>query len=129
MTKSTTKTWDQYAAEADAPDFVLHRTKDDPDPIHVTNPTGARMLRVAQGTRAGDLDAILLGLCGEAYPEVNKLVAKAGHKALPRLVEDIMDHFDLYEDIELEGPGGGTVTARRPTEVQKLVRMGYSPKA
>ena len=124
-TNEVTRTWDNYAREAEAADFVL-KTAD--GEIRITNPTGARIKRVAQGMRAGDLDLILLGLTGDAYQDVTALVDTAGHKAMPKLVEDLMEHFDMYEEIELQGPGGGTVTATKPREVKRLLAMGYTPK-
>lgn len=125
MKKQSEHSWDKYVEEAEAEDFVLTTADGD---IRITNPTGTRVLRVAQGMRAGDLDAILLGLTGEAYSEVSKLLGSAGHKALPKLIEDIMDHFDMYDDVELVGPGGGTVTASRPREIRGLIANGYTPK-
>lgn len=125
MKKQSEHSWDKYVEEAEAEDFVLTTADGE---IRITNPTGTRVLRVAQGMRAGDLDAILLGLTGEAYAEVSKLLAVAGHKALPKLIEDIMDHFDMYDDVELVGPGGGTVTASRPREIRGLIANGYTPK-
>ena len=124
--RETTKVWDTYVAEADAPDFILKVDAD--TTIRVTNPTGQRVIRLAQAQRAGDLEAVLVALCGDVYPDVSRLLAKAGHKALPKLVEDLMAHFDMYETFELEGPGGGTVKASRPTELQGLLNMGYRVK-
>lgn len=122
--KQTSYSWDKYVDEAKAEDFVL-KTAD--GEIRITNPTGARVMRVSQGMRANDLDLILLGLTGDAYKEVSALLAQVGHKALPRLIEDIQEHFDMYEEIELVGPGGGTVKASKPTELRALFNMGYKP--
>lgn len=124
-TKQTTYKWDTYVAEAQAEDFILE--KPDGEQVRISNPTGARVLRLAQGLREGDLDMMLVALCGDTYPEVRELVATAGHKAFPKLVEDLMDHFDLYEDLKLVGPEGNTVTARRPTEVRRFRELGYVP--
>lgn len=126
MTKKaqTTYKWDAYVSEAEAPDFVL-KVSDDHE-IRITNPTGTRILRLAQGLRSGDLDVILLALTGDAYQEVSALMANAGHKALPALVGDLMEHFDLYEEYTLVGPGGGTVKAKRPDEIRKLLTLGYT---
>ena len=125
-TRKSTHSWDQYVKEAEAEDFILN--VDDETTIRVTNPTGIRVMRVAQGMRTGDLDAILLGLTGEAYEAIKGLLATSGHKALPKLVEDLMDHFDMYDEIELVGPGGGTVKATRPREIRGLLSSGYTPR-
>lgn len=122
--KDTTHSWDSYVAEAQAEDFILK--VDEETTIRVTNPTGVRTMRLAQAQRAGDLEAVLVALCGDAFPDVSKLLGKAGHKALPKLVEDMMEHFDMYEDFTLEGPGGQTVTAKRPTAIQALLKLGYT---
>ena len=124
-TRKSTHSWDQYVKEAEAEDFVLTTADGE---IRVTNPTGIRVMLVAQGMRTGDLDAILLGLTGEAYEAIKGLLATSGHKALPKLVEDLMDHFDMYDEIELVGPGGGTVKATRPREIRGLLSSGYTPK-
>lgn len=127
MTKpQVTHRWDTYAAEAQVPDFVIETgTGDD---VRIVNPTGVQILRVSQGMRSGDLDLVLLGLTGDAYDKIMALLGTTGHKAFPKLVEDLMDHFGLYEEITLQGPGGGTVTETRPTKVKALLAMGYTVK-
>lgn len=120
------KTWDQYVTEAKVDPFVLQVGKD-ADPITIDNPTGARLLRITQGLRTGDLELVLASLCGDAWDQVSALMETAPHGVLPELVEDLMAHFDLYEDVTLVGPGGGKVTARRPREIQGLINRGYRP--
>lgn len=116
--------WDSYVQEAAAPDFVL-KTGD--EEIRVTNPTGVQVMRMAQGVRSGDLDAILLALTGESYPQIRTLVNQAGFKALPKLIEDLMAHFDMHEDVELVGPNGDRVTEKSPTKIRLLLKKGYQP--
>ena len=123
MSKQT-YVWDDYVAEADAPDFVLS-DKGGTELLRVTNPTGPRVMRVSEGLRRSDLDLILLGLTGDAYADTVKLLGGAGSKALPRLVEDIMAHFDMYDEVELVAPGGNTVKVAKPTEVRALLKAGY----
>lgn len=123
-----TRYWDQYAAEAEVPDFVIKASKDGDEVLRVHNPTGVQIMRVAQGIRSGDLDLMLLGLTGDRYEDAVRLLSTAGHKALPSLIEDLMDHFGLYEEIELVGPGGGVVRETRPTKVQQLLKVGYKVK-
>lgn len=117
--------WDQYVTEAEVDPFIL-KTPD--SEISVSNPTGVQIMRLSQGLRSGDLDVILMGLCGDQYQVIVNLLGKVGHKALPKLIEDLMDHFELYEDIELQGPGGGTVKESRPTKIRQLMGVGYKVK-
>lgn len=124
--KQQFKTWDQYVTEAKIEPFEIPVGKD-AEPIVIDNPTGARLLRITQGLRQGDLELILVALCGDAWEKVEALMDSAPHGVLPELVEDMMNHFDLYEDVTLVGPGGGKVTARRPREIQGLINRGYRP--
>ena len=124
--KETTVQFNKYVEEAQSPDFVIK--VDDTTEIRVTNPDYMRLERFAQGSRSGDLDVVLGALCGAAVTDIKKLLAKAGHKAVPALMEDIMDHFDMYDEIELVGPGGGVVTEKRPTKIKTLIGLGYRPK-
>lgn len=124
--QETIKQWDTYADEADVPDFVI-QVKDGDD-IRVSNPTGTQVMRISQGLRSGDLELILTGVCGDSYPAIDTLMGSTGHKAFPALVEDLMDHFDLYEEVQLVGPSGGTVKAKRPTKVKQLIDLGYKVK-
>ena len=116
--------WDDYVAEAEAPDFVL-TGRDGTELLRVTNPTGTRVMRVSEGLRRGDLDVVLMGLTGDAYAAATALLSKAGAKALPRLVEDLMAHFDMYDEVELVAPGGNIVKATKPTEIRALLKAGY----
>ena len=84
-------------------------------------------MRIAQGIRSGDLELILRALVGDQWPRVQELLGGAGHKALPSLVEDMLDHFELYEEVTLVGPGGGRITKRRPTDIRSAIAQGYQP--
>lgn len=119
------KKWDQYAAEAAVEPFQLPVSEDETLLFEV--PSGVAIMRIAQGLRSGDLELILRSVVGDQWPRVQELLGGVGHKALPSLVEDMLDHFELYEDVALVGPGGGKVTARRPREIQALVSQGYRP--
>ena len=123
-TPPKTYVWDTYVAEADAPDFVLTDAQGT-ELLRVTNPTGVRILRLSNALRAGDLDAMLVALTGDAYPVARELMAHAGGRALPRLVEDLMAHFDMYDEVELRAPSGAVVTASKPTEIRALLKAGY----
>ena len=118
--------WDDYVEEADAPDFVMRNRAGD-EVLRVTNPTGVRIMRVSEGLRDGDLDVVLLGLTGDGYAAAVKLLTKAGSKALPRLVEDMMHHFDMYDEVELVAPGGNIIKVTKPTELRALMAQGYRP--
>jgi hypothetical protein len=117
--------WDQYVDEARIEPFRLEVSDD--ETLVIEAPTGVSLIRIMQGMREGDLEAILIGLTGDAWPRLQQLMGGVGHKAMPKLTEDLMDHFDIYEDVVLVGPSGGQVTERRPTKIQKLLNMGYRP--
>ena len=126
MAKKSMHKWDSYVREAHVEPFVLE--VDENKTISVENPTGVQTLRISQGLRAGDAEVILMGLTGDAYQEVRNLLGGAGHKAMASLIEDLMEHFGFYEEVTFIGPGGGEVKASRPTEIQRLIQMGYAPK-
>lgn len=117
--------WDDYAREAEVAPFVLRVSED--EAITIQNPTGVQIMRLGQGLRAGDLDLMLFALTGDSHTDITRLLGQVGHKALPKLIEDLMDHFGLYEDVDLRGPSGGVVTERRPDKIRALVRAGYKP--
>jgi len=120
--------FDKYVEEAEVEDFVI--TLKDGDDIHITNPGYDRLERYAQGVRSGDLELVFGSLCGDAFLAVKAALAKkkAGQKAIPAIMEDILDHFEMYDEIELVGPGGGVVTEKRPTKIRALIGLGYRPK-
>lgn len=125
MPKQQTPTWDQYVAEAKIEPFELKVTDD--ETLVFEAPTGVSLIRIMRGLRDGDLEAILVALAGDTWPRLEELLGGAGHKAMPRLCEDLMDHFDLYEPVTLVGPSGGKVTRQRPTDIQALLNQGYRP--
>lgn len=124
-TKATTHKWDQYVAEAKIAPFELEVSED--ETLTVTAPSGVALMRIMQGLREGDIHAILVALTGDQWDRLEELLGGAGHKAMPKLTEDMMDHFELYEPVTLVGPGGGKVTRSRPTEIQALWNQGYRP--
>jgi hypothetical protein len=121
----TFRTWDQYADEAKIEPFELKISDD--ETLTFENPTGVALMRIAQGIRSGDIVLILSSLAGDQWSRLEELFGGIGHKALPALTEDLMEHFELYEDVTLVGPGGGKVTARRPTRIKALIEQGYRP--
>lgn len=123
MSEKQFKTWDQYAEEARLDPFKLPVSAD--ETLVIECPTGVALMRIAEGVRRGDLELVLRSLTGEAWGRIEQLLGGVGHKAMPSLTEDMMDHFSLYEDVTLIGPGGGKVTRRRPTEIQRLLNQGY----
>ncbi len=119
------KTWDQYAEEAKIEPFRLPVSED--ETLVFEAPSGAALMHIMRGLREGDLEVILSSLAGDQWPRLEELFGGVGHKALPALTEDLMDHFDLYEPVTLVGPGGGKVTRKRPREIQTLINQGYRP--
>lgn len=122
---STPKRWDQYVEEAKIEPFRLPITDD--ETLVFENPSGEALIQIMEGLRSGDLELILQALSGDNWPRLQQLFGGAGHKAMPALTEDLMDHFDLYEPVTLTGPGGGKLTRKRPREIQALINQGYRP--
>ncbi|WP_417220497.1 hypothetical protein [Arthrobacter sp.] len=117
------KTWDQYAEEAKAEPFQLPVSAD--ETIIIQAPTGASLIQWARAYRHNDMEAMLITLCGEQWPSVEPLLAKAGMKAFENLVTDMMIFFDLAEEITLVGQGGGKITEKDPRKVRALLKAGY----
>lgn len=125
MSTNQFKKWDEYAAEAKIEPFKLVISDD--ETLVFETPTGASLMHIMHGLRNGDLEVILSALAGDQWPRLEELFGGVGHKALPALTEDLMDHFDLYEPVTLVGPGGGKVTRKRPTDINMLINQGYHP--
>jgi len=125
MTSKTFKHWDQYTEEAKIASFDL-KVSDD-ETLVFEAPSGAALIQIMRGLRNGDLEVILANLAGDQWDRLLELFGDAGHKVMPALTEDLMDHFELYEDVTLVGPGGGKVTRRRPTEIKRMIDQGYRP--
>lgn len=125
MSNKTFKTWDQYADEAKIEPFRLPVSDD--EVLVFEMPSGTALLRIMQGLRSGDLVLILSAIAGDNWQRLEQLFGGVGHKALPALTEDLMDHFDLYEPVTLVGPSGGKVTEKRPRKIQSLLDQGYRP--
>lgn len=125
MSTKTFRTWDEYAEEAKIDPFILKVSED--ETLTFEAPSGAALVQIMRGLRSGDLELILASLAGDQWERLQELFGGIGHKALPALTEDLMDHFELYEPVTLVGPGGGKVTRRRPTDVRALVNQGYRP--
>lgn len=121
----TPKRWDQYVEEAKVAPFLLPIS--DEETLTFENPSGAALVQIMHGLRNGDLELILASLSGDNWARLQELFGNAGHKVLPKLTEDLMDHFDLYEPVTLVGPGGGKLTRKRPREIQALINQGYRP--
>lgn len=119
------KTWDQYAEEAAAPSFELPVSED--ETIIIKAPTGASLVQWARAYRSGDVEAMLIVLCGEEWPRIEQLLGQAGHKAMENLITDMMLFFDLAEDLELVGPSGGKIKEKDPRKIRALMNKGYRP--
>ncbi|WP_343317786.1 hypothetical protein AAFM46_11015 [Arthrobacter sp. TMP15] len=118
------KTWDQYSAEAKQKPFQLPVSAE--ETIVIEAPTGASLLQWARAYRQGDMEAMLITLCGEQWQRVEQLLAEAGMKALENLITDMMLHFELAEAVVLIGPGGGKVTERDPRKIRLMLKQGYT---
>lgn len=117
------KSWDQYTEEAKHAPFELPVSKD--ETLIVEAPTGASLIQWARAYQTGDLEAMLIVLCGDQWPKIEPLLAKAGHEAMNNLVTDMMIFFDLAEEITLVGQGGGKVTERDPRKIRAMLKQGY----
>lgn len=120
------KSWDDYTSEAAHAPFELPVSED--QTIVIQAPTGASLIQWARAYRAGDMEAMLVTLCGDEWSQVEPLLAKAGHSAFENLITDMMIFFDLAEDVTLIGPGGGKITEKDPRKIQALMKTGYRPE-
>ncbi|MEW1964636.1 hypothetical protein AB0302_04470 [Micrococcus sp. NPDC078436] len=125
MSKNTFKTWDDYTAEAAHAPFQLKVSAE--ETIEIPAPTGASLLQWARAQRTGDMEAMLIVLCGDQWPRIEKLLAGAPYKAMENLITDLALFFDLAEDVELIGPGGGKVHEKDPRKIRALIKQGYRP--
>lgn len=120
------KSWDEYTAEAAHEPFELPVSKE--ETIIVEAPTGASLIQWARAYRSGDMEAMLITLCGDQWQRIEKLLAKAGHSAMENLITDMMIFFDLAEEVTLIGQGGGKVTEKDPRKINLLIKQGYRPE-
>lgn len=126
MSKNQFKSWDQYADEAKADPFQLPVSEE--ETLVIEAPTGASLIQWARAYRTGDMEAMLITLCGEQWNRVEQLIAKAGMKAMENLVTDMMLFFDLAEEVTLVGQGGGKVTEKDPRKIRAMLKQGYRPE-
>lgn len=125
-TKNTEfKTWDQYVQEAGHAPFEL--VVSDTETISIPAPTGAALMQWARAYRTGDMEAMLITICGDQWERVEPLVTNAPFKAFEKLVMDIMVFFELPEEHDLVGPSGGTRTERDPRIIRRLIKQGWRP--
>lgn len=117
------KTWDQYAEEAKHDPFQLPVSGE--ETIVVEAPTGVSLLQWARAYRSGDMEAMMITLCGEQWSRVEQLLANAGQKAMENLITDMMLFFDLAEEVTLVGQGGGKRTERDPRKIRLMLKQGY----
>ena len=120
------KSWNEYAEEAKHDAFQLPVSED--ETIIVEAPTGASLIQWARAYRTGDMEAMLITLCGDQWNRVEKLLATAGHSAFENLITDMMLFFDLAEDVVLVGQGGGKVTEKDPRKIRAMLKQGYRPE-
>ena len=108
------------------PFFIDFQGDDGPESIEIATPTSTQIMRIAQGQRSGDAELIMVGLCGDKWPDVEKLLSRSPFGTMLKLIEAIMDHFDLNDEVEMQGPGGGKRKAKTFDEVQRLQRLGWT---
>lgn len=125
--KTTEYSWDDYVDEAAVEPFRLRVSADELIEIHPPNANA--LVHIHRGWRSGDLELVVTYLTGDAWPRIRELFGEpsASHKVLPKIIEDLMDHFDIYEEVSLRGPGGGIVKRKRPRDVKALIEQGYRP--
>jgi len=123
MTSQQFKSWDQYVAEAAHAPFELPVSED--ETLVIQAPTGVTLIAWARAYRTGDVELMLSTLAGEHWERIQDLLSRAGHMALENLVTDMMLFFDLAEDMELIGPGGGKVKEKDPRKVRLMLKQGY----
>lgn len=132
-TKNTSKTefkgFDQYVSEveSDAVPFELPVDKD--TTLYFDPPTGARIEHFSRAWREGDTNLALWALAGDSWPELEKLTANKHFKVVRNIMEDMARHFKLIpeaEEVELRGPGGGTVKESDPQRIQQLQGLGFT---
>ena len=126
MSNKTFKTWDQYTDEAKLDPFELPVSKE--ETIIIQALTGAGLIQFARAQRTGDMEAMLIVICGDAWQCVEPLLATAGVKAMENLLTDMMLHFDLAEEYVLIGQGGGKITEKDPRKIRALMKQGYRPE-
>lgn len=120
------KSWDQYSAEAKQEPFQLPVSAD--ETIIIPAPSGASVIQWARAYRSGDMEAMLITLCGDEWSRVERLLPSGGVKALENLITDMMIFFDLAEEVVLIGPGGGKRTEKDPRKITAMLKQGYVPQ-
>lgn len=121
----TFRTWDEYADEAKRAPFEIPLK--DAETIIIEAPTGASLIQWARAYQTQDMEAMLITLCGDQWKSVEALLAKAGHTAMENLITDMMIFFDLADEVELIGQGGGKVTEKDPRKIRAMLKQGYRP--
>lgn len=120
--KGTVK-WDSLVKEAQKDAFQIEVS--DTETIDVAPPTGAQSFRLAEAQRAGDLEAAMKAMTGDAWPRVRELILVAPGGVMEELVIAMMVHFGEMTEITLVGPGGGEVVEADPRKIQNLIKAGY----
>lgn len=117
------KSFEQYQAEAEVEPWQLPRK--DGETIIVENPSANQIMRFGDAYRKGDIAAALWALTGEAWKEIDPLLGKIGIKGMNEMLIDMQLWFDLLPELELTGPGGGTITESDPRKIDALRKKGY----
>lgn len=117
------KSFEDYQAEAEVEPWQLPIKGE--DPLVVQNPSGIQMMRFADAYRQGDISTALWALTGDAWDRLEEILGKLPHSAMEQMLIDMQLHFDLLPELEMQGPGGGTVTESDPRKIKALRKKGY----
>lgn len=117
--------WDDFLEESRVEPYRLQVSED--KTIEIDPPSGAGLIDVTEAQQTADAKRLLRGLVGDKFDEVLELLSQAGsYKAMDSLIYAIMIHFDLVEEHELVGPGGGKRKVKDPRELRRLMNQGWT---
>lgn len=118
------KTWDQYVSESAGEPFKIPISED--ETLVIDSPSGAGLMEFTEGSHSYDAKRMLAGLVGDKFDDVMELLSRPGsHKAMDNLIYDMMMHFDIAEEVEMVGKGGGKRKEKDPRKIRKLLNQGW----
>lgn len=93
---TTPRSWDAYVEEATQAPFLLQVSEDRIIEVHA--PTGGQIMYAQRHASEGDVELQLRAVVGDAAEELMPLLETAPAGVIARLLEDIIDHFDLADE-------------------------------
>lgn len=120
------KSFDEYVSEAEVEPFELPVSKD--ETLVIEAPTGARIEQFARAYREGDIVLALWALAGDSWPRLEELTNDKHFDVRNAIMNDLVKHFELVPtnaEVELRGPGGGTIKESDPQRIQQLQQLGF----